>query len=165
MDVPHYRTKTCTPVLSSTENDLSPRKLLRSAVFCNLARHRIPMPAITCLLGAPHTRTRSAPPTSLQTRRSEGDRPKQKHSRGRKKQQHAVSLIHLPGEGDHRLPRSPNRLLLDPAPSNDHRRRPHHLRHTRRTPIPRHLNIKRTTSKVPNLLQEKSGARVPSPWN
>lgn len=123
MDVPHHRTKACTPDLGLTENDRTHRKPLHLAAFCNPALHCIPMPANTCP-PAPHTRPRSTPERSPRTRRSGGDQQKQKRNREHKRQQHAANPIHLLEEGDSRSPRTrSHRHRQDQVQSNRDRRR------------------------------------------
>jgi len=123
MDVPHHRTKPCTPGLSLTGNDRTHRKLFHMAAFCNPAHHRTPMPANTCP-PAPPTRPRSTLETSLRTRRSGGGQQKQKRNRELRRQQPAANLIHLLEEGDRRSPRTRNhRHRQDQVQSNRDRHR------------------------------------------
>lgn len=106
------------------------RKLLHSVAYYNLA-HRLTRTAPnTRPLVALHTPRRSML-ANPRTRRKEGDRPKLKHSKGRKRRQHAVRFIHPLGEGDNRSPHLLNRLLQDPAQNKVHERKHHRKRRHR----------------------------------
>ena|SRR5690242_10008988 len=134
---PHYRTLACTPDLSSPENDICPKNLFPSVACSNLVLHYILTLANMFPLVALPTQPQTALGTSLRTRRSGGDRRRQKHSRERKRQQRAVNRIHHLEGGDNRSRRTPSPLRLDRAPNDNHRRKPHHQqRHMRCPRIP-----------------------------
>lgn len=127
--VRRYRTRTCTPDPILLENVLC-RKLLHSVAFYNLAHRLTHMPLNTFQLAALRMPRRSTP-ANLRTRRKEGGRPKQKHSKGRKRRQHVARSIRLHEEGDNRSRRTPSRLPQDPAQNNGRKRKPRHKRRHR----------------------------------
>lgn len=125
----HYRIPTCTQVPTLVENVLY-RKRLHSVAYYSLAHHRTHTVPNTFLLAALRT-PRQSTLANLRTRRKEGDQPKQKHNKGRKRRQRAARSTHPLEEGGSQLPRIPNRLLQDPAQSNGRERRPHRNRRHR----------------------------------
>lgn len=118
-----YRTRICTPGPNYLESVLC-RNRLNLVAFYNHALRLTRILPNTFPQAAPRMPHRSTL-VNLRTRRKEGGRLRQKHSKGRKRRQHVARSTHLHEEGDHRSQRIPNRLLQDLAQNSGYKRTPH----------------------------------------
>lgn len=100
--------------------------------FLSVASYNLVLLTHTLAIMSPpaalRTRPQSIPATNQRIRRSGEDRQKQRHNRGRRRQQHAAKSILRHEEGDSRLQPTPNLLLLVPAQSNGRKRKRHRNR-------------------------------------